>query len=335
MILLTTLPQGAVATEQLPDLTAAVDAGVGAMLDGSYDRTTKPTRTLYRFTAVIPNIGVGPFELREETDANQTQTSYQRVYDAAGDLTAEYTIGTFEDVAPAFGHLHLPGLAQYNLRAVLPDEGDGPGVGPVLATHDKTSFGVVDSTDFDLSLPGAPDTRQYWSANAPILGISVGWLDLYGSSLPGQWIDVTDLEDGTYWLEVVIDPYERVRELNDDNNVVRTLVDLTIPAPTFLAGDFNTNEMVDGADLLLWEENYGLLADATHGQGDANLDESVRGDDFLAWQRDVGASAASVSVVPSPTAWSLGMAGMLLLTAIRKHRQRLISTTYVAVERKS
>lgn len=315
---LTMAPRVAPATEQLPDLTAAVDAGVGAMLDGMYDLTTKPTRSLYRFTAVIPNIGVGPFELREETDANKTQTSYQRVYDAEGDLVAEYTIGTFEDVDPAFGHLHLPGLAQYNLRAVLPDEGEGPGVGPVVATHDKTSFGVVDSTDFDLLLPGAPQTRQYTSANAPILGISVGWLDLYGRSLPGQWIDVTDLADGTYWLEVVIDPYERVRELNDDNNVVRTLVDLVIPAPAYRAGDFNTNEAVDGVDLMLWEENYGLLSDATHGQGDANLDESVRGDDFLSWQRDVGSTAANVSVVPSPASWSLAAVGFLLLTAFRR-----------------
>ncbi|MEQ8837996.1 MAG: S8 family serine peptidase, partial [Lacipirellulaceae bacterium] len=50
------------------------------------------------------------------------------------------------------------------------------------------------------------------------------------------------------------------------------------------AGDFDTNSMVEGADLNLWADQYG-----TDGAADANLDRSVSGFDFLAWQQTLGA----------------------------------------------
>ena len=34
------------------------------------------------------------------------------------------------------------------------------------------------------------------------MGISSGCSDKYGSELDCQWIDITDVADGTYWLTV-------------------------------------------------------------------------------------------------------------------------------------
>ena len=38
-------------------------------------------------------------------------------------------------------------------------------------------------------------------------GISVGWADTYASYLDGQWLDITGVAAGTYWLRVIVNPY--------------------------------------------------------------------------------------------------------------------------------
>ena len=50
----------------------------------------------------------------------------------------------------------------------------------------------------DLECSGG-GTGQYGCGN---MGISAGCGDIYGSGLSCQWIDVTDVEDGTYYLIV-------------------------------------------------------------------------------------------------------------------------------------
>jgi len=56
--------------------------------------------------------------------------------------------------------------------------------------------------------------------------ISVGWEDIYDALTIGQQIDITGLAAGQYWLEAVVDPANHLRELNENNNVGRTLVTL-------------------------------------------------------------------------------------------------------------
>src|SRR5690606_34188752 len=189
----------------------------GFALGPRFDTTTVDNRVLFRFHVAIPNIGDGPMEVREETDGTISQTVFQRIYQSEGGIE-ERVVGTFPDPANTFGHLWFQGLAQYNLYEAVPAGMGGHMRGSLVSTQDKTSMGVVDSGPYDLDLPAAPQSKVYNSANDPILGISVGWADIYDRSLPGQWIDVTGLSSGPYYLEVVIDPYERVEELDDTNN---------------------------------------------------------------------------------------------------------------------
>jgi hypothetical protein len=50
------------------------------------------------------------------------------------------------------------------------------------------------------------------------MGISQGWGDTYGSSLAYQWIDVTGVPNGTYWLIATADKENAYLETNEKNN---------------------------------------------------------------------------------------------------------------------
>ena len=50
------------------------------------------------------------------------------------------------------------------------------------------------------------------------MGISPGWRDIYGSAVAFQWVDVSDVQPGTYWLAASSDPNNAVVESNETNN---------------------------------------------------------------------------------------------------------------------
>jgi len=66
-------------------------------------------------------------------------------------------------------------------------------------------------------------------------------------------------------------------------------------------GDFNGDGRVDGDDLGVWRNEFGVGAG-----GDADGDGDTDGADFLVWQRRLGATSPAVAasaVVPEPSAW--------------------------------
>jgi Lysyl oxidase len=63
-------------------------------------------------------------------------------------------------------------------------------------------------------------------------GVSAGCFDVYSASLGCQYLDITGVPPGLYTLRVRMDPYGRIPELSDANNVVTVPVTLTAPATT-------------------------------------------------------------------------------------------------------
>ena len=51
-----------------------------------------------------------------------------------------------------------------------------------------------------------------------IQGISVGYSDVYNAELANQWIDITGVPEGDYWLETIIDPKNSLLETDNENN---------------------------------------------------------------------------------------------------------------------
>jgi Lysyl oxidase len=57
-------------------------------------------------------------------------------------------------------------------------------------------------------------------------GISAGCADVYGANLGCQYLDVTGVPDGNYTLRVTLDPFGRIAELDETNNVTTQAVTL-------------------------------------------------------------------------------------------------------------
>jgi hypothetical protein len=208
----------------LPDLIPLADEAKGYIYDWSVN-AVNGGRTLLRLSTATANIGAGPLELiGSATHPDGTQDVIQRVYQS-DDSYVDRLAGDFI-YHPEHDHIHFEGYAEYNLRAVTENEG----VGDVVATGGKTSFCLIDLDQHDLTLPAAPSASQYNECGTT-QGLSVGWEDIYDRSLPDQWIDVTGVAEGPYWLEVVADPDNHIEELDDTNNTTRILIDLVAPEP--------------------------------------------------------------------------------------------------------
>jgi T5SS/PEP-CTERM-associated repeat protein len=99
------------------------------------------------------------------------------------------------------------------------------------------------------------------------------------------------------------------------NNVILNYV----LAPAF-SGDFNGDNVVNGADLDIWRMNVGT--GTTPAQGDADGDGDVDGNDFLIWQRTLGPVpvVAAVGSVPEPGSLVLAASALALVSATRRKR---------------
>jgi hypothetical protein len=199
----------------LPDLVTST----AHLYDQSIDTSTIPGRKLLRFSNATPNIGRGRLEIRGgEINPDGTQNVYQRIYRRDGTYLTRLA-GLF-DYHPEHAHTHFNDYAIYRLRKVSRLRG----VGRVVRESEKISYCIMDSSIWNPRLPGFGPFARYTNCGNQVQGISVGWMDVYEKNLHGQWIDITGLPTGRYWLESVVDPLNRLRESNESNNLARVMI---------------------------------------------------------------------------------------------------------------
>ena len=210
-----------------------------------FDHETRRSgqQTLLRLSNGTANVGRGKLHLFGVPggDPGTTQDVMQRIFRPDGSfldrLAARFV---FHD---NHGHIHVEAWARYRLRQVLPDGS----VGEVIAQSDKTSFCIIDLQVFRRDLPGFAARGEFHSCASTTQGLSIGWIDVYGKSIPGQSIDVTGVPSGTYWLESEVDPDDHFVESDEGNNIERiqvTLGDLDSSVPDVFE-DNDTREAVD------------------------------------------------------------------------------------------
>lgn len=167
-----------------------------------------------RFSSWTINRGTGPLELRGgATHPDGTQDVYQRTYNSDGSYT-ERLAGIFAVVG---GRLRFTDSADYFLKEVTANDG----VGGIVAGNEKIAYCLVDTQQVSNPPPGTPANQVYggaYPACGQIMGISVGWYDLYSYTITNQWIILTGVSSGTYWLENKADPLNRMLESDETNN---------------------------------------------------------------------------------------------------------------------
>ena len=201
-LLFSTLPAGS-ATPLIPNLQPLRAANLRIEQPGG-------GRTYLRFSTTTTNGGAGPLEIiGGATDqATGKQQVHQRVYNSDGTY-AQYFAGSFE-WHETHGHMHFNDFAIYTLDAV-----NAPGASQ--RTSAKTTFCIIDTTRTK-GFKNGPRRPAYTTCGAAVQGMSVGWGDTYGSTLPGQAVDVTGLPDGDYTLAIEVDPKGRIIETNESDN---------------------------------------------------------------------------------------------------------------------
>ncbi len=189
--------------------------------------TTQNGDTLLRFSTTSWNSGAGPLELVPKQILGSGDVRvWQRIYDdAGGSADVDSGVISFDD---GHNHFHFKDYATYRL---LEDKNGVPGV--EKGQGNKTTFCIMDTTRINHRLPDAPKRAVYRTCGADVQGMSVGWGDTYGYRLSGQSIDVTGLATGNYWLQIEIDPKNRLLEESapdDADNTSAVLIFLNVDA---------------------------------------------------------------------------------------------------------
>ena len=171
------------------------------------------TRKVLRFSNTAWNAGAGPLELHGTPDGTSTVT--QRIFDDAGGYT-DVAVGNDFTFHPGHNHFHFEDFAEYELWTKADYDAwiaSGRSVGRAQRVGTKTTFCVMDASRVQ-TLPGTPAAAAYSQCGTSVQGLSVGWGDTYGWSLPEQWIDLGGayLPNGTYVLRSIADPRNKLYE---------------------------------------------------------------------------------------------------------------------------
>lgn len=197
-----------------PDLRSlpAWQIGVEQDEESGHDQVT--------FNATVWNGGTSPLVVDGfRRTGGDLMDAYQYFYDASGTQVGYAQSGTMEwDPREGHNHWHFTDFAEY--RLLNADKS-------LALRSGKEAFCLANTDAVDMTLPNAkwrPSNtdlgtscgRQTSVAVRQVLDVGSG--DTYAQYLPGQSFDITDLPNGTYYIEVAANPAQRLQESNLTNN---------------------------------------------------------------------------------------------------------------------
>jgi hypothetical protein len=174
------------------------------------------------------------------TNVGQEETNIERAHkDEASSAEMIYVS------ADGHHHWHLQRVAKYSLWNVTKTAEVDPAqkVGFCLedSEHVETHLGPSKPVYAD-SVPPYRDFCQQYRPNATGLfeGISPGWRDAYRRELAFQWVDVSNVLPGEYWLREDVNPLEVVKETGGANVAAYSSSPTIIPGFDALAQSTST-----------------------------------------------------------------------------------------------
>ncbi len=178
-------------------------------------------RDYLRFAANVWNAGPSPLVLDGfRRTGEDIMDAYQYFYDDNGKQVGYAPAGTMEwDPRDGHNHWHFSDFARYSLLDATQSE---------VVRSQKEAFCLAATDAIDYTVRNAnwrPNNTDLHTAcgNEGAVAVrevlDVGNGDTYIQSLPGQSFDVTDLPNGTYYVQVVANPEGNLYESNVNNNV--------------------------------------------------------------------------------------------------------------------
>ncbi|MFF0595774.1 lysyl oxidase family protein [Streptomyces antibioticus] len=180
-----------------------------------------PGKDYLAFSANVWNAGPAPLVVDGfRKPGADLMDAYQYFYDAKGKQIGYTPTGTMEwDPRIGHEHWHFTDFASYHLLAADMKE---------IVKSGKEAFCLANTDAIDYTVKNAnwhPYNTDLSTACGQQNSISVrevldvGSGDTYTQYRPGQSFDITDLPNGTYYIEVVANPAKRLKETNLKNNV--------------------------------------------------------------------------------------------------------------------
>jgi Lysyl oxidase len=178
-------------------------------------------RDYLRFAANVWNAGTSPLVLdgfRRTTE--NIMDAYQYFYDGNGEQVGYAPTGTMEwDAREGHHHWHFTDFASYRLLNSTQSE-------VVRSQKEAFCLAATDAIDYTLKYANwKPHNTDLHTAcgNEGSLAVrevlDVGSGDTYLQYLPGQSFDITDLPNGTYYVQVIANPDHNLYETDLTNNV--------------------------------------------------------------------------------------------------------------------
>ncbi|GCB47534.1 lysyl oxidase family protein [Streptomyces sp. NL15-2K] len=209
---------GAPANVPKPDLRSlpAWDIAITDGEDGDV-----PGKDYLAFAANVWNAGPAPLVVDGfRSPGKDLMDAYQYFYDADGKQVGYTPTGTMEwDPREGHEHWHFTDFASYRLLSEDQTKEVRSGKEAFcLANTDAIDYTVKNANwhPYNTDLSTACGEQNSISVREVL---DVGSGDTYTQYRPGQSFDVTDLPNGTYYIQVIANPEKRLQETNTDNNV--------------------------------------------------------------------------------------------------------------------
>jgi hypothetical protein len=177
-------------------------------------------RTYVNFGATVWNAGTSPLLVDGfRQTGTELMDAYQYFFDAKGNQVGSVPAGTMEwDPREGHRHWHFTDFAQYNLLAA--DK-------KLAVKSGKEAFCLANTDAVDYTVPNSkwrPENTDLSSSCGQNTAVAVrevldiGNGDTYTQARPGQSVEITDLPNGTYYIEVKANPANKLSELSTANN---------------------------------------------------------------------------------------------------------------------
>ena len=202
----------------LPDMVPLPSWGI--RMEIKHKKNGHPAVDHINFNSTVAISGNSPLDVQGFRSGTGPELHAFQYFFLHGKIIGRAPAGTMLfDNAPDEQEWHFQQFAQYRLL-------DASKTTAVLS-H-KEAFCIAPTDAYDLLRPGATWQPQFFGlggncGQATALWVQeqlpLGWGDTYSQSLDGQNFNVTNLPNGTYYVEVIANPEKVIHETNMANDV--------------------------------------------------------------------------------------------------------------------